>query len=61
MTKTKEETEANQATLKNWISLKKNLNAKFKNPQEAFKGLKKEGKDVLTVEDFADYSKGLDL
>jgi hypothetical protein len=43
LTKIKEETEAHQVVLKNWISLKKNLSAKFKNPSEVFKGLKKDG------------------
>jgi len=47
--------------LRNWVGLKKNLSAKFKNPSEAFKALVKEGKDVLAIEDFGDYAKGLDL
>lgn len=47
--------------MKNWVALKKNLSAKFKNPSEAFKALKKEDKDVLSIEDFGDYAKGLDL
>ncbi|CAD8137886.1 unnamed protein product [Paramecium pentaurelia] len=61
LTKQKEEIEASQTTLKIWCSLKKNLSSKFKNPTEAFKALKKEGKETLSIEDFADYSKGLDL
>ncbi|CAK78718.1 unnamed protein product (macronuclear) [Paramecium tetraurelia] len=61
LTKQKEEIEASQATLKIWCSLKKNLTQKFKNPSEAFKALKKEGKETLSVEDFAEFSKGLDL
>ncbi|CAD8135396.1 unnamed protein product [Paramecium octaurelia] len=61
LTKQKEEIEASQTTLKIWCSLKKNLTQKFKNPSEAFKALKKEGKETLSVEDFAEFSKGLDL
>ncbi|CAD8085527.1 unnamed protein product [Paramecium sonneborni] len=51
----------NQEMLSNWISLKKNLSSKFKSFQEAFKALKKDGKESLTAEDFQEYSKGLDL
>ncbi|CAD8047035.1 unnamed protein product [Paramecium sonneborni] len=61
LTKQKQDIEASQTTLKIWCSLKKNLCSKFKNPSEAFKALKKEGKEILSIEDFADYSKGLDL
>lgn len=61
LTHQKEEIEKSQAALKNWVALKKNLSAKFKNPSEAFKALKKEDKDVLAIEDFGDYAKGLDL
>lgn len=61
LTKQKEDIETNQAVLRNWVSLKKNLSSKFKNPSEAFKALVKEGKDVLAIEDFGEYAKGLDL
>ncbi|CAD8046141.1 unnamed protein product [Paramecium sonneborni] len=61
LTKQKEDIESSQTVLKIWCSLKKNLSSKFKNPSEAFKTLKKEGKETLLIEDFADYSKGLDL
>ncbi|CAD8083076.1 unnamed protein product [Paramecium sonneborni] len=51
----------NQEMLSNWISLKKNLSSKFKSAQEIFKALKKDGKGSLSVDDFEEYSKGLDL
>ncbi|CAK74136.1 unnamed protein product (macronuclear) [Paramecium tetraurelia] len=53
--------EQNQEMLSNWISLKKILSSKFKSAQDAFKALKKEGCQILTIEDFQEYSKGLDL
>ncbi|CAK83047.1 unnamed protein product (macronuclear) [Paramecium tetraurelia] len=61
LTQQKQEIEKSQSILNQWVQLKKNLSSKFKNPAEAFKSLCKEGKDVLAIEDFGDYAKGLDL
>ncbi|CAD8078982.1 unnamed protein product [Paramecium primaurelia] len=61
LTQQKQEIEKSQAILNQWVQLKKNLSSKFKNPAEAFKSLCQEGKDVLAIEDFGDYAKGLDL
>ncbi|CAK85596.1 unnamed protein product (macronuclear) [Paramecium tetraurelia] len=61
LTQQKQEIEKSQAISNQWVQLKKNLSSKFKNPADAFKSLCKEGKDVLAIEDFGDYAKGLDL
>ncbi|CAD8087171.1 unnamed protein product [Paramecium primaurelia] len=61
LTQQKQEIEKNQAILNQWVQLKKNLSSKFKNAAEAFKSLCKEEQDVLAIEDFGDYAKGLDL
>ncbi|CAD8171201.1 unnamed protein product [Paramecium pentaurelia] len=61
LTQQKVSIEQNQEMLQNWISLKQNLRSKFKSSQDAFKTLKKEGSLILTIEDFQEYSKGLDL
>ncbi|CAD8144442.1 unnamed protein product [Paramecium pentaurelia] len=61
LTKQKQVLQSQQAILENWIILKKNLQQKFKNPSEAFKGLVKENAQELQIQDFADYAKGLNL
>ncbi|CAD8089004.1 unnamed protein product [Paramecium sonneborni] len=61
LTQQKQEIEKSQGILNQWVLLKKNLQQKFKNPSEAFKQLCKEGKEVLAIEDFGDFGKGLDL
>ncbi|CAD8092737.1 unnamed protein product [Paramecium sonneborni] len=61
LTQQKQEIEKSQGILNQWVQLKKNLSQKFKNPAEAFKSLCKEGKEVLAIEDFGDFAKGLDL
>lgn len=61
LNKQKEELENNLGVLKNWTELKKRLNKKYKSPSDAYKALLKEGKDSLSVEDFGEFSKDLDL
>ncbi|CAD8137235.1 unnamed protein product [Paramecium octaurelia] len=61
LTKQKQVLEAQQSLLENWIVLKKNLSSKFKNPSEAFKCLVKDNAKELTIQDFDDYAKGINL
>ncbi|CAD8059430.1 unnamed protein product [Paramecium sonneborni] len=61
LTKQKQALEGQQGILENWIKLKKNLQQKFKNPSEAFKGLVKENARELQIQDFDDFAKGLNL
>ncbi|CAD8056502.1 unnamed protein product [Paramecium sonneborni] len=61
LAKQKQSLEAQQTILENWVTLKKNLSQKFKNPSEAFKGLVKENSQELNIQDFDDYAKGLNI